>query len=177
MKQFLILAFVLLLNSLFSQVPISFSLKDMCNDSLKANNWEVIDKYGNNIKRSEKGYFELDKGQEYFVAIEYYRGNYLKLINFSYQVVTNQKSDSTIVIPKISKFHNGNSVNFEERYFNCYELCDGHCVDYYINRERRLEGNFSGGKPIGKLIFYSRDGKVNYIEKYNKKGKFRKSIY
>jgi antitoxin component YwqK of YwqJK toxin-antitoxin module len=155
-------------------VSIAFFLKDMCNDSLKANDWEVVDKYGTKLKMSKNGSFELYKGEKYFVAIEYYRGIYLKLINFTYQVVAEQKSDSTIVIPKIVKLHEGSSVNFEERYFNCNQLCNGHCIDYYINGERRMEGNFSDGKPIGKLIFYNKDGKVDYIEIYSKNGKLRK---
>jgi hypothetical protein len=157
-------------------VSIVFNLKDMCNDSLKANVWEVIDKYGIKLNPNINGNFELEKGESYFITTQYHREDYMKLINFTYRVVNDQKSDTTIIIPQIMKFHNGNSVNFEERYFNCYQLCNGHCVDYYTNGVKRLEGNFSEGKPVGKLIFYSPTGIIDYIEKYNKKGKLINKI-
>jgi antitoxin component YwqK of YwqJK toxin-antitoxin module len=56
------------------------------------------------------------------------------------------------------------------------EKCEGKQIDYYANGNKRIEGFFNKGKPIGELIFYKRDGSINYIEKYNKKGKFKKKI-
>ena len=61
-------------------------------------------------------------------------------------------------------------------YCCCGEECEGKQVDYYANGNKRVEGFFNKGKPIGKLVFYKIDGSVNYIEKYNKKGKFKKKI-
>lgn len=59
---------------------------------------------------------------------------------------------------------------------NCGEPCEGYQVDYYKNGSKRIEGNFKQGKPIGKLIYYKKDGSINYVEKYNKKGKLKRTI-
>jgi hypothetical protein len=61
-------------------------------------------------------------------------------------------------------------------YCCCDTICNGYNVDYYKNGEKRIEGNFINGKPVGKLIFYNKNGRISYVEKYSKKGKLRKTI-
>lgn len=142
-------------------------LEDACRENEESVKWEVIDNYGNQLIADENGGFLLQSGKEYFVATEYYRGDLLKIINFTYSTNAEEKIDTTINIHRVDKFHKGNSVNFEERYFNCDKLCEGKIVDYYNNGEMRLEGVFKNGSPIGKLIFYKKDGSVCRVEKYN----------
>lgn len=59
-------------------------------------------------------------------------------------------------------------------YCCCGVPCEGKQVDYYHNGNKRIEGVFNRGKTTGKMIFYKRDGSIDYIEKYSKKGKFKK---
>jgi hypothetical protein len=61
-------------------------------------------------------------------------------------------------------------------YCCCNEKCEGFQTDYYANGNKRIEGSFIRGKPIGKLIYYNRNGSINYVEKYNRKGKLKKKI-
>lgn len=59
---------------------------------------------------------------------------------------------------------------------NCGQPCEGQQVDYYNGGNKRIEGNFKHGRPIGKLFYYNNNGSINYVEKYNKKGKLKKTI-
>lgn len=174
MKQFFVLIFSLLFSNLYSQTPVNFILEDACRENAKSVKWEVVDDYGNKLIADKNGCFSLQSGKEYFVATEYYRGDLLKIINFTYSTNAEEKKDTIINIHQVDKFHKGNSVNFEEGYFNCDKLCDGKIVDYYNNGGKRLKGVFKDGSPIGKLIYYKKDGSVCRVEKYNKKGLLRK---
>lgn len=176
MKQFLIIFFSLFINNIYSQTPVNFILEDGCSENTESVVWEVINDYGNKLVADENGYFPLQRGKEYFVSTEYYRDNLLKIINFTYKTNAEEKKDTIISIHQIDKFHKGNSVNFEEGYFNCDKLCNGETIAYYDNGEKRLEGVFKDGVPIGKLIFYKKDGSVCKVEKYNKKGYLKKVI-
>lgn len=61
-------------------------------------------------------------------------------------------------------------------YCCCGILCEGKQVDYYSNGNKRIEGSFNKGKPIGKLNFYYSTGQLKLVEKYNKRGKLLKKI-
>lgn len=58
----------------------------------------------------------------------------------------------------------------------CEEKCNGYQIDYYTNGNKRVEGYFKKGRPIGKLFFYYSDGVI--MEKYiaTRKGKIKKHI-
>lgn len=59
-------------------------------------------------------------------------------------------------------------------YCCCGEKCEGRGVDYYHNGQKRIEGRFRNGKPIGKVKYYTQDGVLKSIRFYNKKGSYRK---
>jgi len=62
-------------------------------------------------------------------------------------------------------------------YCCCDKKCEGRQIDYYENGNKRIEGKFVGGKPVGKLIFYDpKGGSVREVHKYNKKGRFKRKI-
>ncbi|QLE02029.1 hypothetical protein HX109_10860 [Galbibacter sp. BG1] len=60
-------------------------------------------------------------------------------------------------------------------YCCCNNECEGEKVDYYANGNKRLEGYFEKGKPIGKLKMYYSDGSLKQVDKYDKKGKLIRS--
>jgi len=62
-------------------------------------------------------------------------------------------------------------------YCCCGKKCEGRQIDYYQNGIKRIEGNFIGGKPVGRLIFYYPDGNVKEVYRYSKKGRFRRIIF
>lgn len=62
-------------------------------------------------------------------------------------------------------------------YCCCGSPCEGKQVDYYSNGNKRLEGSFIKGRPIGKLNFYYSTGQVKLVEVYNKQGKLLKKIH
>lgn len=53
----------------------------------------------------------------------------------------------------------------------CGRKADGLKTDYYVNGNKRVEGKFKNGKPIGEVKYYDTTGKLNYIEYYTKRGK------
>lgn len=61
-------------------------------------------------------------------------------------------------------------------YCCCDRKCEGRQIDYYQNGNRRIEGNFIGGKPVGRLVFYHPDGSVKEVHQYSRKGRFRRKI-
>lgn len=77
---------------------------------------------------------------------------------------------SILVTKKGTNFKTGDWVY-------CGMIANGFKCDYYINGQKRIEGKFKRGKPIGELKFYSKEGKLEYTEYYNKKGKKIKSEY
>ncbi|MGE0773083.1 MAG: toxin-antitoxin system YwqK family antitoxin [Cyclobacteriaceae bacterium] len=60
-------------------------------------------------------------------------------------------------------------------YCCCDQKCEGTQIDYYENGNKRVEGFFKEGIPIGKLKFYYPDGKLRTVKKYSKKGKLIKT--
>ena len=60
-------------------------------------------------------------------------------------------------------------------YCYCGEKSEGYKIDYYYNGNKKVEGNFRKGRPIGRLTFYHIDGRIRKIEVYDKKGRFRRT--
>jgi hypothetical protein len=60
-------------------------------------------------------------------------------------------------------------------YCCCDKKCEGAIVDYYKNGNKRIEGFFKSGTPIGRLKFYHPNGKLSMIKKYSKKGRLVKT--
>lgn len=59
----------------------------------------------------------------------------------------------------------------------CDNRCNGYYTDYYYNGNKRMEGKFKKGKPVGELKFYSESGKLKYVEYYSKRGRKIRSEY
>ena len=100
--------------------------------------------------------------------------------SFAFNVNIKNQSNycDTIILPKIYKCQDSKYNSEFVGYCTCGIRCNGELIDYYINGEKRIEGTFKNGKPIGKLYYYNMDGSIKRIEKYNRKGKLRKtSIY
>jgi hypothetical protein len=91
-------------------------------------------------------------------SISYYinRGNWVSQ-SFSSTII-NRKID-TILIPKIL-FSIGNELHSKRwSYLNCLKVCNGIESDYYVNGNKRLEGEFKNGKPI-ELKKFRENGKL-----------------
>lgn len=58
----------------------------------------------------------------------------------------------------------------------CENRCDGNKVDYYKNGQKRVEGTFKKGKPVGYVRWYDTSGKVINVEQYDKEGKKVRSV-
>jgi hypothetical protein len=56
-------------------------------------------------------------------------------------------------------------------WFYCGKKANGHCVDYYQNGNKRVEGNFRNGKSVGKVGFYDINGNLKQWAYYNNQGR------
>lgn len=168
---FLLLLFFIFSLSYAQQVPVTFYTKYECCDSLISEGWWLQSDYGHEPKRNEDGYFALYMGIKYFASFFLSRDDLIWETNFQYEVTEDSPREVVIEIPQIAKFLSltAGYNSIYSVYLDCSGLCEGYCVDYYKNGNKRLEGNFSNGRPLGKLIFYDESGNISYIEKYSKK--------
>lgn len=58
----------------------------------------------------------------------------------------------------------------------CDNRCEGNKADYYKNGQKRVEGTFKKGKPVGHVKWYDMNGKVINVEQYDKNGKKVRSV-
>ena len=92
-----------------------------------------------------------------------------------YHIKSIEDFSDTLRIPSINAcFEPTSHPNFIG-YCCCDNKCEGVQIDYYENGNKRIEGSFKGGIPIGRLKFYHMNGKLSMVKKYNKQGKFRKT--
>ena len=67
--------------------------------------------------------------------------------------------------------------NFIE-YCCCGMKCEGEKSEYYSNGNKRIEGCFKDGIPVGELKLYYPNGHFKQIDFYSKKGKmFKRVLY
>jgi hypothetical protein len=57
----------------------------------------------------------------------------------------------------------------------CNQACEGFHADHYDNGRLRMKGRFRHGKAIGKLTFFDYQGRLNYIEYHDQRGKLIRS--
>ncbi|MBL0743720.1 toxin-antitoxin system YwqK family antitoxin [Chryseolinea lacunae] len=62
-------------------------------------------------------------------------------------------------------------------YCCCEKKCQGTQIDFYENGNKRIEGFFKEGIPIGQLKFYYPNGKLKMIKDYSKKGRLKNIKY
>lgn len=179
MKFFLILNIVLLLcGTAFSQnVKFTCHLTTSCkNDTI------VLEEY--ELRKGDYHYYSLNSGA---IASLPDTGTY---ILSSYKISTEGDSIMVHIVFGVNRIFvkqkDLNDVvilNYDKNAHNpswsgwmcCGKKCEGYKVDYYNNGNKRMEGKFKKGKPVGDLKFYNAIGKLKYIEYYNKKGKKIKS--
>jgi len=56
-------------------------------------------------------------------------------------------------------------------YWCCDRLCNGYNVDYYENGNKRMEGNFISGQPIGEFTVFYSNGEPKEVRFYDMDGK------
>lgn len=151
---------------------------DPCNGNIENIQFYELKKGELKIKpRDTTGICIIEQTGEY--ELVWLMSNYTLKTNAPYKIFIDSSDEhysDTLRLESISPCHKVIASNPWSGFCNCGEACDGYQVDYYKNGNKRLEGNFKQGKAVGKIIYYLRDGSIDYVEKYNKKGKLKKTI-
>ena len=160
-----------------AKVSVSFTAKYECCDTAIIANWRVTGPGTVEAIANGNDYSQLCVGQDYVADLTYIRDGYIwdcPVLNYRYDVPGTYKE--TLTIPKLTRFIDTDAPwSNNTRYMDCGGLCNGYKVDYYDNGNKRLEGSFIEGRPVGKVAHYNEDHTVKYIEIYNKKGKCKKT--
>lgn len=156
--------------SIAQEIRFELFIRDNCNDtvqkvpffSLQKNDGNFYPKNNDGIViLKEKGVYELST--IFFDEVRRYTIEDFGIIK------------DTINMPKIKQCFEPTSNPSFVGYCCCCKKCEGKKIDYYANGNKRLEGCFKKGKPIGKLKMYYSDGSLRQVDKYNKKGRLIRS--
>lgn len=162
---FFIISFLIYYSVYGQEIKFEVYIKDACADSI--NKLMFF-----NLKKDNIDYFPENNDGMVFLKE---KGKYELTTIYSEDSVMYELNDynnisDTILMPTIRQFIEPTSSPDFAGYYCCGSECNGKQIDYYSNGNKRLEGTFENGKPIGKLKFYYSDGSLKRIDKYNKKG-------
>jgi len=168
-----VLYFLIYSSAFGQQIKFEVYLKDRCVDTI-----------------SKLMFFNLNKGDKDFypknnngIVMLKEKGKYELTTIYNDDKIIYELNDFKSVVDTIQKpiirkcLEPTSSPNFVG-YCCCNSKCEGKQIDYYSNGNKRLEGNFIDGKPMGKLKFYNSEGTLIRVDKYNRKGVMtRQKIY
>lgn len=163
----LLLIFIIGINTYsYSQVELDLYFRDECKNEIKRLEFELIDSAGQilDLNRNKP---VLDSIGTYYLysSLEINNGDDGVLVSANLKILKKGVFTDTIVIPKI-RFVTPNALHSSEwEYYNCSQLCDGKEIDYYLNGNKRIEGQYKKGKAI-ELIEYRPDGTKKSMEFY-----------
>ncbi len=157
-----------------AQENYSIYIIDYCDSSNSSLNCELQGINGIIPFDSIQNAYIIENGQYVFTAI-LNRGKYFTLYNQELYTSNFSSNSDTIAFGKIYICSEKDDIT-KVGFCCCDQLCNGYCVDYYKNGTKRIEGNFVEGVPRGKIIYYKPNGTINFIEKYSKSGKLKKTI-
>lgn len=170
-KRILLIAFLLsIVNiTLKSQIiELRLYIKDSCTNSVQALNYYEIEKDTFYYFSSGNNFVFLPDTGLYKLNSQYISGEIeLKINNKKIFIDTLKKIDVYEVITV-------DQHPFFKGWLCCNKKCNGYRVGYYCNGNKRIEGTFKRGQPIGELKYYNEDGTLLYIAYYNKRGKYIK---
>ncbi len=171
-KKYILCFFTLFISIVAIAQEISFELfiKDNCNDTIRKVPFFNLRKNGIDFyPKNNDGVVILKEKGNYELSTIY--SDDIKKYNFKNFAVVGD----TINMPLIKQCLEPTSNPSFVGYCCCNAECEGEKVDYYANGNKRLEGYFEKGKPIGKLKMYYPDGTLKQLDRYNKKGKLIQS--
>ena len=164
---------LIFLTSQAQEIQFKCYLRSNCDGSFKE-----LQNY--QLQKKDFQYFSLNSGtiaslpdtgiyilRSYYLAVE--GDSMLVYIGYGLNIDTIKQVDiyESIIL------HNNESTKEKawSGWLCCGKKCEGFNVDYYNNGNKRLEGKFKKGKPVSDLKAYNGNGKLRYIEYYNKRGK------
>lgn len=156
--------------SIAQEIRFELFIRDDCNDTIQKVPFFNLRKSGTDFyPKNNYGVVVLKEKGVYELSTIY--SDEVKKYSFeNFGIVKD-----TINMPKIKQCLEPTSNPSFVGYCCCNTDCEGEKTDYYANGNKRLEGYFEKGKPIGKLKMYYPDGTLKQVDKYDKKGKLIRS--
>jgi len=180
MKKLFTIALVLLINLVYSQTMVEFTIFDSCSKK----QIEDYDITMLSLNEEMKDYLivkdsivNINKGI-YLITVNIGEGNYFKTHSFTKEFKFDSIYSVTRKLPKImrrytSEIHHQSDLGF----YNCDIVCNGKLQDFYEKGVIRMEGEFKNGIPIKQIKKYNENGVLVEIEIYNRNGIYKKSKY
>ena len=175
MRSVLPFAFLIICSSSFSQIKFTLYGANPC--SGKANKIEFFGLKKNGLTSNvtdTTGVLILQDTGTYVLSYVMEKIDSSEL-GKKYEIRSVQNFSDTLRLIKISACQETTSHPNFFGYCCCDQKCEGLQIDYYENGNKRIEGFFKEGLPMGKLKFYSSNGKLSMVKKYSKKGKLIKT--
>lgn len=182
MKYLLNILILLILNTVYSQSVLEFTVVDTCTEK-KVEKYDItiisldFDKEMKEYWIEKDSSLAIEKGI-YSISVNAVDGDNFK----SYDFVREFNADSTysmdIQLPRIIKkytreLHYPTDLGF----FKCDQICNGIQRDFYSNGNLRMEGEFKNGIPVKEIKKYNESGDLVEIELYRRNGTYKKSKY
>ncbi|TKG88260.1 hypothetical protein EYV94_27380 [Puteibacter caeruleilacunae] len=178
MKHYILLIFLWLPIVCLGQCKVYLKIHDSCIECENKLSYTVSLTDSTGAHENSKGVNILKKGNAH-AWININRCDQFKLLYFDFEVPNSDELHISIVLPKLMEMSTFDGINphgDHHFYFWCNELANGEVVDYYEDDKVRIRGEFMEGKPIGKLTTYLRNGHINFVAKYTRKGRFKRLI-
>lgn len=178
MRKFKILLLLLLPLSLSAQNLLRFDISNVSECGNNNLSYKIFLVGNGNYYESNNGIYTVENGNV-FASIEINRGGAFKTLDMNIEVPSESDVNVKIILPKLMEMSSFSGVNpniSHHFYYHCSKLADGHHIDHYENGNVRIKGTFSQGKPNGDITTFFKNGNINYIAEYSKKGKFKRTI-
>lgn len=174
MKNILTIIFLLICSSILGQTSFKLFGYDACSKKVRRIESFGLKMGGNSFNPIDTSSLLLDSGV-YILSYVIEKIDTTQL-GKKYHIKSIGVFSDTLRLLSISHCIEPTTNSNFSGYCCCDRKCEGRQKDYYQNGNRRIEGNFIGGKPVGRLIFYRPDGSIMEVHKYSRKGRFRRRI-
>jgi hypothetical protein len=144
----------------YTQSTLNIRFYDNCRDTYITRTYELM--HENKTVFLKDSVIQIDAGQYLIAAVIDRNGSNVPFL-FPKNYEDQKIYFDTIEFPRIVH------INYWE-FYNCNMLCNGHEIGYYKDGKKYIEGNFTNGRPKGRVKYYDPNGNLLKTEFYTKKG-------
>jgi len=159
LRTLLTILFLTAITIAYCQTEVEIYFSDACDSSIKKIEYELFNPLSKKSYLSANSKLTLTEIGTYLLSTGIVNGDFNGTFSTTIEIDTSKHIIDTLFVPPI-RFTTKTALHSQYwSYFNCMELCDGTETDFYPNKNKRLEGEFSAGKPFF-ITTYRSDGSI-----------------